>query len=230
MKIVNVRSKRILIRKYKSEDKKQVRELCCKTGFLGKPIDEIFEDHEWFADLNTKYYLKYEPDSCFVAETDGKIIGYVLGCKNPRKFALFFYFFIAFPLFIKALVKCLIGKYDKKNREFISRLILRGSKERPKRPKKAGHLHVNIKDGYRGFGIGRALVESLFYYLLERGVKRVYGELTFIENRQTKELYTKHGFLIYDKKPTTIWGEKVKNAYLMTILMDLEEWVKAQKK
>jgi len=230
MKSIYVKGQQILIRNYKPEDEKEIRKLCCETGFLGNPINEIFEDCEWFADLNTKYYLKYEPDACFVAETDGKIIGYVLGCKNPVKFALIFYVLIAVPLFLKAFLKCMIGKYDRKSRNFIKRLVLRGSRERPKRPKKAAHLHINIKKSYRGFGIGRALVENLFYYFLSKGIKRVYGELTFIENRQNEELYTKHGFLIYDKKPTTIWGNKIKNAYLMTIFMNLEEWITTQKK
>jgi|Deesub1362B_J571_1020462.scaffolds.fasta_scaffold00444_24 ribosomal protein S18 acetylase RimI-like enzyme len=230
MKSINVKGQKIIIRNYLPVDEKQVRDLCCETGFLGDPIDVIFKDHKWFADLNTKYYLRYEPESCFVAEANREIIGYVLGCKNPLKYTLIFYPLIAIPLFLKAFFKCLTKKYNKESREFIQRLITRGSRERPKRPKKAGHLHINIKEEYRGLGIGRALVENLFHYFLKKGVTKVYGELTFVENRQTEEFYTKHGFIIYDKKPTTIWGNKIKKAYLMTIFMDLEKWARTQKK
>ena len=75
--------KHIEIRKYQSADRAQVRELCCATGFLGKPIDPVFEDRELFADYLTAYYTDWEAESAFVLLVNGEIRGYLLGSRRP---------------------------------------------------------------------------------------------------------------------------------------------------
>src|SRR5438876_2968926 len=71
------------IRSYQASDRGAVRKLCCETGFLGNPIDPVFEDRELFADFLTEYYLKNEPDSAFVVIKDNVVKGYLLGSRRP---------------------------------------------------------------------------------------------------------------------------------------------------
>jgi len=59
-----------LIRGYRRLDREAVRKLCCDTGFLGEPIDPVYEDRELFADFLTTYYTDHEPESCFLLEVD----------------------------------------------------------------------------------------------------------------------------------------------------------------
>src|SRR6266478_6154337 len=73
------------VRNYHQSDHESVRALCCETGFLGNPIDPVFEDRELFADFLTEYYLKHEPDSAFVVSADGVVRGYLLGSRYPVK-------------------------------------------------------------------------------------------------------------------------------------------------
>jgi hypothetical protein len=40
----------VQLRVYRSEDLAAVRRICADTGFLGEPIDPVFEDRELFAD------------------------------------------------------------------------------------------------------------------------------------------------------------------------------------
>ena len=70
------------IRGYKASDRIAVRKLCCATGFLGAPIDPVFQDRELFADFLTTYYTDHEPESSFVLEVDGEIRGYLLGSRR----------------------------------------------------------------------------------------------------------------------------------------------------
>src|ERR687885_699118 len=77
------------IRTYRSSDRGAVRKLCCDTGFLGMPIDPVFEDRELFADFLTTYYTDHEPESAFVLEIDGEIRGYLLGCRKPLRNQLY---------------------------------------------------------------------------------------------------------------------------------------------
>src|SRR6266545_4747432 len=81
--------KPFLIRGYRRSDRETVRKLCCDTGFLGDPIDPVYEDRELFADFLTTYYTDHEPESCFLLEVDGEIRGYLLGWREvpaaPRR-------------------------------------------------------------------------------------------------------------------------------------------------
>lgn len=114
-----------------------------------------------------------------MTEADGEIVGYTLGSRHPLKYNLLFYPFIACPLFFVAFLKCLTKAYDEKIRAYIKKLVLNGSRERPKRPKKAAHFHLNIKEGYRRRGVGKALARTLFRHFLEKGVGQVFGELLY---------------------------------------------------
>src|ERR1700751_2203503 len=71
------------VRNYRQSDRDSVRTLCGETGFLGNPIDPVFEDRELFADFLTDYYLKHEPDSAFVVTKDNVVKGYLLGSCRP---------------------------------------------------------------------------------------------------------------------------------------------------
>jgi len=77
--------KEFQVRQYRDSDRAAVRALCCDTGFLGAPIDPVFQDRELFADFLTDYYLKHEPDSAFVVSADGVVRGYLLGSRYPVK-------------------------------------------------------------------------------------------------------------------------------------------------
>lgn len=211
------------VRPYRPEDREKVRDLCCETGFFGYPIEHIFLDKKWFADLNTKYYLKHEPDSCFVAESDGKLIGYNLGCKHPRKYNCLFYSTIAIPLFVKAFLKCFFKVYDKKSRMFITGLVFKASRERPKKLKNAAHLHMNIKTGYRTHGVGRALGKALVKNFDENGVDWVCGEVFHSDKMRDVSYYSSWGFQIYDKKVSTLFGDKPGKIYMISVIGSLKD-------
>src|SRR2546422_8077009 len=74
-----------LIRGYRRSDREAVRKLCCDTGFLGNPIDPVFEDRELFADFLTGYYTDWESESAFVLEVNGEVRGYLLGSRRPLR-------------------------------------------------------------------------------------------------------------------------------------------------
>src|SRR5438309_144638 len=77
----------ILVRPFEKRDRESVRKICCDTAYRGQPIERFLSDREVVAELLTAYYTDYEPDSCWVAEHEGKIIGYLTGCRNNRYYA-----------------------------------------------------------------------------------------------------------------------------------------------
>jgi ribosomal protein S18 acetylase RimI-like enzyme len=75
----------ILIRPYAAGDRSGVRRVCYETGFMGEPVDWLWRDQESFSDMFCGYWTDREPESASVAELDGEIVGYLLGCLDSRK-------------------------------------------------------------------------------------------------------------------------------------------------
>lgn len=69
----------IFIRKFNNCDRKDIRRISCDTAFLEESRKVFFDDDEILADALTLYFTDYEPDSCFVAVKNDKIIGYIKG-------------------------------------------------------------------------------------------------------------------------------------------------------
>ena len=64
-----------------------MREVCYRTGYLGRPVDWQWYDFESFADMFSGYYTDHEPESALVAEIDGVVSGYLLGCVDTERAA-----------------------------------------------------------------------------------------------------------------------------------------------
>src|SRR5215472_651362 len=98
-------SREVLFRPYRSSDLQAVRRICADTGFLGQPIDPVFEDRELFADYLTAYHTRFEPDALLVCEVQGAVRGYLMGCRRPlRKQA--YQVFANVAVATKALYRC----------------------------------------------------------------------------------------------------------------------------
>src|ERR1044071_4224803 len=114
------------IRGFRASDRAAVRRLCCETGFLGTPIDPVYEDHELFADFLTTYYTDHEPESSFVLELEGEICGYLLGSRRPLLNQL-----SAFQqnlvLGFRALLR--YPRYNERSRRFIRWMLTHGWRE-----------------------------------------------------------------------------------------------------
>jgi len=143
---------------------------------MGEPSAVFFDDDEIFADALTIYFTDYEPESCFVAEYEGSVIGYLLGAKDVRRMDNIFADKIALPLFIKALRHRTF--FNKKNMQFIFRVFLSLLKGEFKSPAFSKYhpatLHINIIKEYRAGGIGSKLINAYLDYLKEQAVKGVH--------------------------------------------------------
>src|SRR5947207_13047452 len=72
------------IRSYRGSDRGAVRKLCCQPGFLGAPIDPVYEDRQMFAAFLTTSYTDHEPEPRFSLELDGVIQSSLLG--SPKRY------------------------------------------------------------------------------------------------------------------------------------------------
>jgi hypothetical protein len=208
------------IRSYRASDRQAVRRLCCETGFLGEPIDPVYEDRELFADFLTSYYTDKEPESSFILEVDGEIRGYLLGSRKPLRNQLYA-FWQNISLFLKMLGRYF--RYNGRSRRFIRWTVTNGWREVPARPRRVPHFHINLLADARKMSTTRALMSAYLSYLYRCGEKRVYGQIVTFESRRGEKMFERYGFNVMNRAKITkykaLYPESV---YLSTVVKNLE--------
>ncbi|MGI8437508.1 MAG: GNAT family acetyltransferase [Chthoniobacterales bacterium] len=208
------------IRSYRASDREAVRRLCCMTGFLGKPIDPIYEDRELFADFLTTYYTDHEPESCFVIEKDDELHGYLLGCRWSLLNQMYS-FYQNICLFSRALLR--YGRYNERSRQFIRWILMNGWREVPASPRRTPHFHINLLPEARKVATTRALLSAYFTYLYRKGEKRVYGQIVTFESRRGERMFERYGFRVMNRAEITKWKAYYpQSVYLSTVIKNLE--------
>ncbi len=184
----------IKIRQYNIEDRRAIREISVESSILRKYRNIIFSD-DIIAGLLTSYFVDYEPDSCFVAESNSIVIGYVLGAKNVRRMRRV----------IRKKVLPSLGKqtilsgqlFQRQNIMFMKSMVSSFFKKEFKVPDFSydypATLHINIKSQFRGQNIGSLLVNHFLQYLQENGI---YGIHFGVLSDNAKRFFIKMDFKV----------------------------------
>lgn len=167
------------IRPYEARDREAVRDICRRTAYRNRGSRAVFEDDELFADYWTGYYTDYEPESTWVLELDGRVIGYLSGCVDTTRQRRVMARTIVPGVVGKALWRLATGKYKQRStRRMLWWMLSRGFREEPKFPfgRYPAHFHINLlRQGY-GRGNFHRMV-SLFLDRLEAlGVERIHAQ------------------------------------------------------
>lgn len=190
----------IAIRHYQLSDREPVRRIAYDTAFFGNSAAAFIDGREFLEGLLTDYYLDYEPESCFVAVFQEKVIGYLIGSKNYPALAKRGQGKVL-PGFLRQVIfKGLL--FRKKNFIFAIKLIrsfFRGELSSPDFSLSyPAVLHINLRDGFRNLGIGRRLMELFMNYLAQQKVK---GAHLATLSEDAGRFYQKLGFnLLYTAK------------------------------
>jgi ribosomal protein S18 acetylase RimI-like enzyme len=202
-------SSEVRIRPYRNSDRAKICQLCCETGFLGGPVDPLFQDRELFAELFTRPYLDYEPEWIFVAEERKQVVGYLLGSVRAG-FDLFL-LRSGFLTTTKILLRLAGGRYSHhaRSRRFIRWLLTSGFREQPKHPHSAAHLHIQIDRQHRARGVARRLWETYEERIRKIGVKQCYGAFFSRPERRPELAYARYDFSVYDRRRTTLFEPEI---------------------
>jgi len=213
--------RRFELRPYRPGDRERVRHLCCETGFLGNPIDPVFEDRELFADYLTAYYTDWEPESSFVLLVDGEIEGYLLGSRFPKR-QQFYNLYQNISLFLRGITRYF--RYSRTSREFIQWIIRNGWREVPAAPRQCAHFHINLLPEARNVSSTRALMDAYLQYLHKHGEKKVYGQMVTYESRRGSRMFERYGFKVLNRSRISKYEKlHAEPVYLCTVIKDLEE-------
>jgi L-amino acid N-acyltransferase YncA len=210
------------IRKFDLQtDRARVRELCCDTGFLGNPIDPVFEDREIFADYLTAYYTDWEPESAFVLLINGEIRGYLLGSRHSFRQQLYnLYNNVA--LFLRGIFR--YPGYNPASKKFVRWILTQAWREVPAAPRRTAHFHINLLADARQVSTTRALMDSYLEYLHAHGERAVYGQMVVFEDRRSAKMFERYGFRVLNKMEITKYRDlHPEPVYLCTVIKDLQE-------
>lgn len=189
----------VIIRKYQPADRQEVRRIAFDTSFVGDPGDKFFDDKEILADFLTKYYLDYEPESCFVAESSKRVIGYLIGSKDTLASEKISKSKILPKLLFKAFARNIFFK--KKTATFIFNCLVSFFKKELSAPdfsrEYPATLHINLEEGFRSQGIGAKLIAAYLDYLAKEKIKGVHFATL---SERAARFYEKLGFVLLFKK------------------------------
>lgn len=187
----------LTIRPYTAEDRQALRDICCDVANKGEPIDEFFPDREVTADFLTSYYTDYEPQSTFIAQYDGKIVGYINGCLDNRRYGLVIFFLILPVLFIKAIVR---GTFlDKKVKQSLALMMKNWQRlvgwRKTSFNSHSAHVHIGILKEYRHMHLGTYLVEHMMKHAKGHHIAVLTASVHSF-NVAGSKFFEKHGFVL----------------------------------
>jgi GNAT superfamily N-acetyltransferase len=183
-----------IIRPYSTEDREAVRRISCETVFQDISREKIFNDDEIIADALTSYFTDYEPESCLVAESGKRIVGYCIGARDLRAVQAY-----SIQVFLRVFEKAVRKKilFSAINRRFLFSLLKSYlfrefsvpdfSREFP------ATLHINLYWDFRNRGIGTALIEQYVRYLRGAGSPGVHINTS---SGKAKDFFVRAGFRI----------------------------------
>ncbi len=163
-------AKMTVIRQYQQIDRSGVRLIYGTDEFARPHLSMKYPRMQEYLADTMSYYTDFEPQSLFVAEQNGRIIGALLGTVDTIHCEKMYRQIIR-PLLIK---RCLIGTYGWPGwlTSVIRTEIAGRSISYPKIniKKYPAHLHIGIQPSWRRKGIGTALMKYFIQYLKQQEV------------------------------------------------------------
>ena len=189
-----------LVRPYHHQDRSAVRRIACDTADRGEPVEQFFRDREVFADLVTGYYTEYEPESLWIAEHDGEVIGYLTGCLDSLRRERIMVWRIVPQVLGKAICRGVVFSRQT-GRWIIAGLRTQAQKAGPQLSLKdyPAHLHVNIQQPFRGQQLGRRLLEQFLHQVHATGLKGVHATVRS-DNPSSCRFFERAGFVLLNRQ------------------------------
>ncbi len=189
----------IRIRVYQPGDEAAIRTIACDTANLGNLVEPIFSDRETVADLLTRYYTAYEPQRIWVGESGQRVVGYLTGCFDSRR-----YRWIMVSRIVPRVVLGAVSRGALRRQETWRLLTTALANSRRGRFRYGSrlknypaHLHINILDEFRHRHLGQKLVQRFLEQVRQNRLPGVHAAVRsdnetacgFFRRMEFKELH-----------------------------------------
>jgi ribosomal protein S18 acetylase RimI-like enzyme len=213
-----------LVRLYETTDRQAVWDIACDTADRGKPVENFFPDREIVAQILMRYYTDYEPQALWVAECDKKVVGYLSGCLDSSRYTSVMAWRIMPGCVTRAVLRGLLWRKETLRifRAGIKSILRGGVRSDMPMADYPAHMHINLRDGFRGQHLGRRLIDNFMHQAISAGVKGIHASV-LEDNLQACKFFSQSGFSVLRRYPvylpndnacclhhTLIYGRKLK--------------------
>ncbi len=198
---------RVIIRRYEELDRALIRAICCDTANRGEPLDPLLSDRELVADLLTRYYTDDDPAGTWVAESGGRVIGYLTGCLDTRRYEQLMSQRVVPQAVMEAIGRGALA--SSQAWRFIGAglqtWVRGGFGPHASLERFPAHLHVNVLRGFRGQDVGRRLVDGFVLQAREAGVGGIHARVRG-DNPAACRFFEALGFQVLSRHPV-VWPD-----------------------
>lgn len=209
-----VSAAKVIVRPYERRDRETVRRLCCDTANRGQPIEPLYNDRELFADLVTRYYTDYEPGATWIAEWNGQVVGYLTGCADSRRHRRVVLWRVAPSAVLHAIPRGVLC--SRQSWRWASAALQAwwrgGCRWKSPGSRYPAHLHINVRDGFRGRRIGKRLVERFLDQIRTMRLSGIYAGIRS-DNVRSREFFERFGFMELYRYPIVIPDDSSQQAH-----------------
>ena len=208
--------RRLRIRPYRAGDRRRIAAIITATALRGRPLSAFFEDEAVLLKLFMDYYLRYEPESCFVAERDGRVVGYIMGCKDTRRYLRVVLLRYGPQIAARLLARVVTGRYRRiATYRTLWWALARGWREVPEADLRyfPAHVHLGVaaelqRDGFLIYLCMVRLGDALIRHLRERGIRGLHGQIAEPANQDfiTARTQTLYGCRVAAQRRFTLWS------------------------
>ena len=198
-----------IIRVYRPEDRPAVREISWNTADKGRTVDLYFHDHEAVADILMRYYTDWEPQSLWVAECDGVVAGYLTGCLDTRRCNRVMRRSVGPKAVAGAIRRGALWRAEtwRLAAAFVGTALF-GGMPKVDLDEYPAHFHINLRQGFRGQGLGRQLIEQFRRQAQEQGIRGIHL-VAWGDNECGRRFFETMGFRLLRQQPLVLpegWG------------------------
>ena len=214
----------LVIRPYEPRDRSEVRRIFRSTAYHGRSFEIFFTDGEWLADIVTAYYTDLSPAYSYVAELDGRVVGYLNGTVDTAAFQrdwtrrILPGVIIRFLLGglwlstknLKLLLNGVVAMFRRETRD--ESQVLKGY---------PAHFHVNVDPSMQARGAGTQLAAAFLERLKSERIAGVHVRTSRADGRHP--FFERLGFRKVASYKLTVWKYLDPAPYeLMTYVKELK--------
>ncbi len=192
----------VVVRPYRAGDRSAVRQICCDTADLGLPVERIFHDRDATADFLTRYYTDDEPQASWVAECGGRVVGYLTGCLDARRYRRWMATWIAPAVVARSVLRGALWR--RQTWRLLSAWLATwrrgGFERRIPLAQYPAHVHINVREGFRGQGVARELLERFTAQVRAKGLQGIHASVRE-DNVPACRFFEQMGFVTLQRWP-----------------------------
>ncbi|MCD4685096.1 MAG: GNAT family N-acetyltransferase [Anaerolineae bacterium] len=206
------------VRLFDTADTAAIFQISADTAQYGDPVELILNDRRLFLDIFVRPYVIHFPQTCWVAEHEGQVVGYLTGCLDTAQLEQLFRQSV-----LRAGQRAITGHYRLGWRTlragigYLRELLTHpASADQHHYP---AHLHINLAAPFRGQGIGRRLMHTFLDHCRTAGIPGVHLN-TSDQNIAALHLYRRLGFEVLHRYRSSYKGT-VSRRSVDTLIMGL---------